>query len=270
MIAERRDEKDDSKVHRMLCLEMKVKAEEKRRNLVFGVSSIFVPVLASGYVFRCIATFGFIVEDFSCGAAKFSWLDAIEADVEFLAIFWVREMWVGHDLTGFIILALVFGALETILKFFLSFNASLSVCVLGPHAGSRVFIEMKSSSAFVLDVLAINAGVEDFADSGVWVSEEPVLAWAELVLSFWCLQFCAISAVYIKWLVTFVDLSEGWIEDKTIWAESFFGDSVSALIIFVALHFILVRPTFVVRTLEFLGACGGHKHCHQAQKSVHL
>jgi hypothetical protein len=162
-------------------------------------------------------------------------------------------VWVSDDLTGFIVLALVCWALESILEFFFGFNASFAVCVLGPDTCSGVFVEVKSNGALVLDVFTVNASVEDLAQSGIGMGEESILSWAEVVLSLWCLQFGTISAVYVEGLIALVELSEGWVEHETIWAETFFGDSISALEVFVALHLIFVHSIFVVGALELLG-----------------
>lgn len=94
-------------------------------------------------------------------------------------------MRMSDDLTRCVILALLLGALESVFKFFHSFNASLAVRRLWPHASSRVFVEVKSTSAFVLNVFTVDAGVENGACCWVWMSEEAILAWAKIVLSLW-------------------------------------------------------------------------------------
>jgi hypothetical protein len=94
----------------------------------------------------------------------------------------------SDNLAGFVVLALVFRAGETVFGFFLGFNASLAVCIFWPHASSGVFVEVKSSGALVFNVFAVNASVEDIADGGVWMGEETVLSWAVVVLSLGC--FC--------------------------------------------------------------------------------
>lgn len=68
-------------------------------------------------------------------------------------------------------------------------------------------------------------------------------------------QFCSVSTVNIERLIALVDLSETRIEDQTVGAEFLFGDSISALVVLVALHLILVLSVFVVGTLELLGVC---------------
>jgi hypothetical protein len=100
----------------------------------------------------------------------------------------VWEVGVSDNLASFVILALVFRAGETVFGFFLSFNASLAVCIFWPHASSGVFVEVKSSGTLVFDVFTVNASVEDFAYCGVWMGEETVLSWAVVVLSLGC--FC--------------------------------------------------------------------------------
>lgn len=145
--------------------------------------------LPSGNVFWCVATFGLVVEDFAGCAAEFTWLVAVEADVEFLAVVWVWEVWVSDDLARLVILVLFLRALEAVLQLFDGFNAAFAVCTLGPDAGSGVFVEVQTSRALVLDIFSVNAGVEDVADSGVGMGEESVLSWAVFVLALWCLCF---------------------------------------------------------------------------------
>lgn len=93
----------------------------------------------------------------------------------------------GDDLAGLVVLALVFRALESVLQLLLGVNAALAVGGVGPDARAGVFVEVQSSGALVLDVLAVDAGVEDVTDRRVWMGEEAVLPRAEVVLSFWCL-----------------------------------------------------------------------------------
>lgn len=68
-------------------------------------------------------------------------------------------------------------------------------------------------------------------------------------------QFCTVTAVNVEWLVTLVDLTKAGVKHKTIGAETLSGDSITALVVFIALHLILVLSVFVVGTLEFLGIC---------------
>lgn len=145
--------------------------------------------LPSGNVFWCVATLGFVVEDFSGRTAEFTWLVSVEADVELLAVVWVGEVGVGDDLAGLVVLVLFFRALESVLQRLLGFDATFAVCALGPDAGSGVFVEVQTSGALVLDVLSVNAGVEDVADGGVGMGEKSVLSWAEIVLTLRCLCF---------------------------------------------------------------------------------
>lgn len=67
-------------------------------------------------------------------------------------------------------------------------------------------------------------------------------------------EFCSVTAVNVERLIALVDLSERWIEDETVRAEPFLGYAVAALVVFVALHLILVRTIFVVWALKLLGA----------------
>lgn len=67
-------------------------------------------------------------------------------------------------------------------------------------------------------------------------------------------KLCSVATVNIEGLVALVDLSEGRIEDQTVGTEPFLGYSIAALVVFVALHLILVRTIFVVWALKLLGA----------------
>lgn len=95
----------------------------------------------------------------------------------------------SDDLARLVVLVLFFRALEPVLQLFHGFNTTFAVCALGPDAGSGVFVEVQTSGALVLDIFSINAGIEDIADSGVWMCEESVLSWAVFILSLWCLCF---------------------------------------------------------------------------------
>lgn len=139
----------------------------------------------------------------------------------------------GNDLTGLVVLALIFRALESVFQLLFGFDASFAVGGLRPDACAGIFVEVESTGALVLDVFAINACVEDFADRWIGMSEEAILSRAEVVLSFWCLcesndvneylrmtfnkeqltQFCTITTVNIERLIAFVVFSDGWIED---------------------------------------------------------
>lgn len=66
-------------------------------------------------------------------------------------------------------------------------------------------------------------------------------------------QLCTFPTVNIEGLIAFVYFSEAWVEHKTIRAETFFGDSISALVILVALYLVFVLSIFVIGALEFLG-----------------
>lgn len=65
--------------------------------------------------------------------------------------------------------------------------ASFAVGRVWPDASARVFIEVQTSSACVFNSVTINAIEEGIAYSWIWMSEEPVFAWAFFVGSFWWL-----------------------------------------------------------------------------------
>lgn len=164
-------------------------------------------VSPSGNGIRLVATLGLVVEDFSGCASELAWLDSVEADVELLAIIceegkssvvespqkansmvtWVWEVRVSDDLAGLVVLGLVLGALESVLQLLLGLDASLAVGSLGPDARASVFVKVESTSALVLDVLTVDAGVENLAYGGIGMGEESVLARAEIVLALWWL-----------------------------------------------------------------------------------
>lgn len=139
--------------------------------------------LPSGNVFWRVTTLRLVVENLSRCAAQLARFDSVEANVELLTIFWVREVRMGDDLTRLVVLALVFRALEAVFQLFLGFDASLAVRILGPDACAGVFVEVESTRALILDVLAVNARVEHVAGGWVGMSEESILSWAEIVLS---------------------------------------------------------------------------------------
>lgn len=120
--------------------------------------------LPSGNVFGSIATFGFVVENFSSGAAKFTRFYSIKANVELLAVLRVLEMWMSNDLTSLVVLVFLFWALEAVLQFLLGFDASIAVGSFRPNACSSVLIEMEPSCALVLDVVTVDACIEDVAN----------------------------------------------------------------------------------------------------------
>lgn len=64
-----------------------------------------VPVLTSGNIFGVITSHGDIIEDEAGWATRVTWFLSVEADVEELAVSWVRECWVNvvetiDDLSG--------------------------------------------------------------------------------------------------------------------------------------------------------------------------
>jgi hypothetical protein len=99
----------------------------------------------------------------------------------------VLEVWVGNDLAGLVVLVLLLRAIEAVLQLFLGFDATLAVCGLGPDARASVLVKVESTSALVLNVVAVDASVEDVADGWIWMGEESVLPRTEIVLSLWWL-----------------------------------------------------------------------------------
>lgn len=71
-------------------------------------------------------------------------------------------------------------------------------------------------------------------------------------------QFSTILAVHIEGLITFVNLAVQWIEDKTIGAELRLGDTIFALIIFIALPFVL-ELSIRFGAIEFGSSCVNRK-----------
>lgn len=73
---------------------------EENREISWIMSSkvIQLKYLPSGNGFWCVATLGLVIEDFSGCASEFTWLVAVEAHVELLAIVWVGEVGMGDDL----------------------------------------------------------------------------------------------------------------------------------------------------------------------------
>lgn len=147
-------------------------------SLMFLLITVFVPVLASRNIFRCVASFRFLVVDLSDLAAQVTGFHAIQANVEPLAVGWMGELGVSNSLTSFIGL-LFLRAGESVLELLISpWIASLAAGIVRPHTGSAVFIEVQSSSTRDFVSLALDTVVEHVADSWVWMGKESVLPWA--------------------------------------------------------------------------------------------
>lgn len=159
----------------------KKKKNFKLVNLTFyRIFSINSP---SWNILRCIATFRLVIEDLTRWAAKFTWLNTVQADVELLAIVWVWEVWVSNNLTWLIILLLLLWTLESIGCLLALLDASFASCILRPHTCACVFVKVESTSALVLDIVAVNACVESVADCWIGMSEEAVLTWTVVILA---------------------------------------------------------------------------------------
>ena len=128
--------------------------------LVLLLVGVLVPVLAAGHIFGGVAHFRLIVVDFAELAAQVSWVFAVEADVELLAISWVRILGMHDDLTILIGLWTVFRTGEASGGFFLWRIATLTLGSIGPHAGAAVLIVMQTNGTCHLQSVAFNAVVE--------------------------------------------------------------------------------------------------------------
>lgn len=146
---------------------------------MFLLITVFVPVLASRNILRCVATFRFLVVDLSSLASQVTWFHAIQANVEPLAVSWVSELGMSHGLAGLIGL-LFLRAGESVLELLVgSWVASLTSGIVWPHASSAVFVKVQTSSAGDFVGLALDTVVEHVADSWIWMGEETVPSWAQ-------------------------------------------------------------------------------------------
>lgn len=123
----------------------------------------FEPVLAAGNIGRVVALHGQVVEDSQVGASVLTWLLAIEADVELLAILGVGIEGMD-DLDTVEFQGVVLGAAESISQ---GVGAGLATRTSGnilPFADSGVLVEVQFTVASVGLVDATDAQVEDIAD----------------------------------------------------------------------------------------------------------
>jgi len=160
-----------------------------------------------------------------------SWADSVQADVElgtiiWISIFWVRvrdSQWVG---------SLNFWASESIDG--ILFVIRIAVCSFGierPVTYSFVLIKVKSRGASVFFSYTINTGIKDVADGWLGVSIKSVETWAKIICSLRLLELETVFTVYVEIMVTRFTLSAQWVKNKTIWADSFFGDAIKTVII---------------------------------------
>lgn len=96
------------------------------------------------------------------------------------------EVWMCNNLTSFVVLLLVLWTLESV-DFLTLLDATLATDSFGPHACSSVFVEVKSASAFIFNIVTVDARVEGIADGWVWMSEESVLSWTKVIFALWSL-----------------------------------------------------------------------------------
>jgi hypothetical protein len=149
------------------------------------------PVLAAGNVCWIVASFGFFVEDFTFVAFEFPGFETVETNVELLAIFRMCVVRMSNDLACSIVLVWIQRAHEAVSGFRFLLGAVFSVCIFRPNASSGILVEQKVSLTLRFDVLAVDARVEDVADSLVGVAEDAVFPGAVIVGSTWC--FCWLS-----------------------------------------------------------------------------
>lgn len=215
--------------------------------------TVFVPVLASRNVFWSITSLGFLVVHFTGLAAKVTGLNAIQANIEPLAISWVSVLGMRNGLASHISLLFLWAG-ESILQLLVGSGvASLATGIVGPHTGSGVFVKVESGSAGDFGGLSFDAVEEHVANGRIRMSEESVLAWAQVVTLGW-LQLYSIAAVNVEGLIALVDLPDRRVEHETIGAEFLRCTSVVTLVELVTLYLILVL-TVLRWTFELLGMC---------------
>lgn len=231
----------------------------KSRNysLVLLVVSGRVPVFASGHVLRRVTPLGLLVVHLSHGAAQRTRFESVQADVELLAVGGVRVLGVHDDLAGVIGASRVLGARESVAQLLLVHAAGAAGRV-GPHAVAAVLVEIQPVGARQLGEVSVDAVVELVADRRVGMGEESVATGA-VGVALGRLQLGPVLAVNVEGLVALVHLADAHVEDQAVGAQLLRGHAVDALVVFVALHGVLVlRILGVRRALEArLGAYYG-------------
>jgi len=160
-----------------------------------------------------------------------SWADSVQADVELGTIIWISIFWVRVRDSQWV-RSLNFWASESIdgILFVISF-AVCSFRIEGPVTYSLVFIKIESGGASVFFSYTINTGIKDVADGWLGVSIKSVETWAKIICSLRLLELETVFTVYVEIMVTRFTLSAQWVKNKTIWADSFFGDAIKTVII---------------------------------------
>lgn len=180
---------------------------------------------------------GFRVEGQASWAHLLTREDSVHTNVELLAIDRVGVQRVG--LFGTIFVVMFFGgASETVSQYSSIFitNTVFAGRVLRPDADACGCVENQTTGTGEVVSLSVDARKDTFASLGL---EETVSAWAITNRS-WGLKCFTAFAVNEVWQITFVIGAFEWIENKTIFAEFLFGNTLGTYVVFVALSVILI------------------------------
>jgi len=194
---------------------------------------ILVPISAFGNVLGQVTLFVVSVVDFTEFTTVFPGGDAVQANVELLAIGRVSVTRMSFRIAVRVQLLLQW-ALESIIKSL--FADAVGASSIGrPGADTGALIKDQVGRAGVDSSLSVNAGQKLMADSGIFVLEEAVFAFAFFG---WLgiLQFSAVFAVDIVHMVALVVGALELIKDKTILAQFSRSDAIHADVVQITLN----------------------------------
>merc|ERR1711993_227981 len=114
------------------------------------------------------------------------------------------------------------------------FVIGVAVCSFGiewPVTYSFVLIKIKSRGASIFFGNTIDASIEYIADGWFGVSIKAIETWAKIICSLRLLELKTVFTVYVEVVVTRFSLSAQWVENKTIWTDSYFGNAIETVIV---------------------------------------
>ena len=78
--------------------------------LILFLIGFFVPILTAGHIFGRVTHFGYVVVHLADLTAQITWIFTVQADIELLAISWMRKFGMDNILAVVILLGLILGA----------------------------------------------------------------------------------------------------------------------------------------------------------------
>jgi hypothetical protein len=203
------------------------------------------PVLTAGNAYGIVAFHCQVIENAQVWAGVFPGVDAVEADVELLAVGWVRIKRMDN-LDSIQLQSVILVTSESIGGDLGFDDAAGPPSSGGPLADSGVLVELELAVTLVGLVDTVNAEIEGIADSRVFMSEDTVLS--RTLDGGRCrrLKLEPIPAVDIEGVIALLSTSTSVIEDQTIRTQLGLRDLVVSTTLVVLVTLVRIRNVVIV------------------------